>query len=55
MKEKATDQVIFEQLKSSKAFKALFDDIGEPIVKNIGSIQIQGNSCEREDGNRQWM
>ena len=55
MKEKATDQVIFEQLKSSKAFKALFDDIGEPIVKNIGSIQIQGNSCEREDGDRQWM
>ncbi len=56
MKEKATDQVIFEQLKGTKAFQAIFDDIGEPIVKNIGSIQVQGNAVERADGGtRMWM
>lgn len=54
MKHEGSQERTLQILKDDKVFKRLYQDLGSPIVRNIPSVLIRGNSSGRADGRTQW-
>jgi len=54
MKENSDQSYVYEQLRGNKGYKAMKADIGNEIIKDVPSILINSNACERTEGHLMW-